>query len=224
MSTAADAPSALRLVMVDDHEMVLHGIRSMLAHHDQDVTIVGTATTLDEALSLARRERPDIVLSDVRLGKDSGLDLCRQIKQFDPAIRVVFLTVYDDEQYLYQALRAEASGYILKRVDGAELVGHLRQVSQGEVVIDPTLAGRVALSAARLSAGEFWPGAHLGLTQRESEVLALLVASHSNKAVAAKLVVSEDTVKTHIRSLYRKLGVGDRGGAIAVALREGLFA
>jgi DNA-binding NarL/FixJ family response regulator len=81
----------------------------------------------------------------------------------------------------------------------------------------------VALSAARLSAGEFWSGAHLGLTQRESEVLELLVAGHSNKGVASKLVVSEDTVKTHIRGLYRKLGVSDRSGAIAVALREGLF-
>lgn len=224
MLDVADSVKALRLVMVDDHEMVLHGIRAMLAQHRDLVQIVGTATSLDEALSLTRRELPDVVLSDVRLGKDSGLDLCRQLKQQNPEIHVVFLTVYDDEQYLYQALRAEASGYILKRVDGAELVGHLQHVSQGEIVIDPTLAGRVALSAARLSAGEFWPGAHLGLTQRESEVLALLVASHSNKAIAAKLVVSEDTVKTHIRGLYRKLAVSDRGGAIAVALREGLFA
>lgn len=224
MLDVADPVKALRLVMVDDHEMVLHGIRAMLTRHADEVQIVGTATTLDEALAVTRREAPDIVLSDVRLGKDSGLDLCRQLKREHPGIHVVFLTVYDDEQYLYQALRAEASGYILKRVDGTELIGHLKQVSQGEVVIDPTLAGRVALSAAHLSAGEFWPGAHLGLTQRESEVLALLVASHSNKAIAAKLVVSEDTVKTHVRGLYRKLAVSDRGGAIAVALREGLFA
>jgi DNA-binding NarL/FixJ family response regulator len=224
VSEPADPLEVLRLVMVDDHEMVLHGIRAMLAPHGAAVEIVGTATTLDEALVVARRESPDIVLSDVRLGKDSGLDLCRRLKQEHPGMHVVFLTVYDDEQYLYQALRAEASGYILKRVDGTELIRHLTQVRDGEVVIDPTLAGRVALSAARLSAGEFWPGAHLGLTQRESEVLALLVASHSNKAIAAKLVVSEDTVKTHVRGLYRKLAVSDRGGAIAVALREGLFA
>lgn len=213
----------VRIVMVDDHEMVLHGITAMLTHFSDDVTIVGIATGLADAMTLVRSETPDIVLCDVRLGKDSGLDLCRQIKAADPKIHVVFLTVYDDEQYLYQALRVEASGYVLKRVDGAELVGHLRRVMDGETVIDPTLAGRIALSAARLSAGEFWPGAHLGLTQRESEVLALLVANHSNKGIAAKLVVSEDTVKTHIRGLYRKLSVSDRGGAIAMALREGLF-
>jgi DNA-binding NarL/FixJ family response regulator len=213
----------VRIVMVDDHEMVLHGITAMLTHFSDDVTIVGIATGLADAMTLVRSETPDVVLCDVRLGKDSGLDLCRQIKAADPKIHVVFLTVYDDEQYLYQALRVEASGYVLKRVDGAELVGHLRRVMDGETVIDPTLAGRIALSAAKLSAGEFWPGAHLGLTQRESEVLALLVANHSNKGIAAKLVISEDTVKTHIRGLYRKLSVSDRGGAIAMALREGLF-
>lgn len=213
----------IRLVMVDDHEMVLHGVKAMLGHFGEDVEVVGTATNLEDAMSLVTTERPDVVLCDIRLGKDSGLDLCRQAKAVSPDTHVVFLTVYEDEQYLYQALRVGASGYILKRVDGAELVGHLQRALEGDVVIDPALAGRIALSAARINAGEFWPGAHLGLTQRESEVLALLVSNHSNKGIAAKLVVSEDTVKTHIRGLYRKLGVSDRGGAVAVALREGLF-
>ncbi|GAA1509599.1 response regulator [Nocardioides humi] len=212
-----------RIVMADDHEMVLHGVQAMLAHFGDEVEVVGTATDLEQALAVVRDAEPDIVLCDIRLGRDSGLDLCRRVKQTSPGVHVVFLTVYDDEQYAFQALRAEASGYVLKRVDGAELVEHLNRVMAGDVVIDPTLAGRIAMSAARVTAGEFWPGARLGLTQRESEVLALLVASHSNKAIAGKLVVSEDTVKTHIRGLYRKLGVSDRGGAIAVALREGLY-
>ncbi|HEX5771150.1 MAG TPA: response regulator transcription factor [Nocardioidaceae bacterium] len=217
------AKQAIRMVMVDDHEMVLHGVRAMLAHFVDDVDVVGTATDVNGAMSLVTTERPDVMLCDIRLGRESGLDLCKQVKAASPDTHVVFLTVYEDEQYLYQALRVGASGYILKRVDGAELVTHLGRVMEGDVVIDPALAGRIALSAARLNAGEFWPGAHLGLTQRESEVLALLVANHSNKGIAAKLVVSEDTVKTHIRGLYRKLGVSDRGGAVAVALREGLF-
>jgi DNA-binding NarL/FixJ family response regulator len=217
------AKEAIRLVMVDDHEMVLHGVKAMLAHFVEDIDVVGTATNVDGAMSLVTTERPDVLLCDIRLGRESGLDLCKQVKTASPDTHVVFLTVYEDEQYLYQALRVGASGYILKRVDGAELVTHLARVMEGDIVIDPALAGRIALSAARLNAGEFWPGAHLGLTQRESEVLALLVANHSNKGIAAKLVVSEDTVKTHIRGLYRKLGVSDRGGAVAVALREGLF-
>lgn len=215
--------SVIRLVMADDHEMVLHGVKAMLSHFTDDVEVVGMATNLVDALALVTKERPDVLLCDIRLGKDSGLDLCLQAKSLEPSVHVVFLTVYEDEQYLYQALRVDASGYVLKRVDGSELVAHLRRVMDGDVVIDPTLAGRIAMSAAKLNAGEFWPGAHLGLTQRESEVLSLLVANHSNKGIAGKLVVSEDTIKTHIRGLYRKLGVSDRGGAIAAALREGLF-
>ncbi len=220
---ADPAPSPLRLVLVDDHEMVLQGLTAMLGHFPDEVQIVGRATTAGAALALVAELAPDAVLCDVRIGKESGLDLCRQITSQHPATKVVLLTVYDDEHYLFQALRVGASGYILKRIDGQELVNHLRLVREGETVVDHALAGRVALSAARLSAGEFWSGAHLGLTQRESEVLELLVAGHSNKGVASKLVVSEDTVKTHIRGLYRKLGVSDRSGAIAVALREGLF-
>ncbi|MEB3366657.1 response regulator transcription factor [Saccharopolyspora mangrovi] len=219
----ASSPNPQRLVLVDDHEMVLHGLGAMLGHFPDEVLIVGQVTTAAEALTMVAEQRPDVVLCDVRIGKESGLDLCRQITTQHPATKVVLLTVYDDEHYLYQALRVGASGYILKRIDGQELVGHLRRIREGETVVDAALAGRVALSAARLNAGEFWSGAHLGLTQRESEVLELLVAGHSNKAVASKLVVSEDTVKTHIRGLYRKLGVADRSGAIAVALREGLF-
>src|SRR5580765_4543674 len=185
----APPPTPMRLVLVDDHEMVLHGLAAMLGHFPEYVTIVGSATAATEALTLVATERPDVVLSDVRIGKESGLDLCRQITTQYPDTKVVLLTVYDDEHYLYQALRVGASGYILKRIDGQELISHLSRVGEGETVVDHALAGRVALSAARLSAGEFWSGAHLGLTQRESEVLELLVSGHSNKGVASKLVV-----------------------------------
>ena len=222
-SVSGLAPAPVRLVLVDDHEMVLQGLTAMLAHFAAEVQIVATANGPEEALAAVAASGPDIVLCDVRIGKASGIDLCQSITSAHPGVRVVLLTVYDDEHYLFQALRVGASGYILKRVDAGELVAHLRRAMAGETVIDAALAGRVALSAARINAGEVWPGAHLGLTQRESEVLALLVAGHSNKAVAAKLVISEDTVKTHIRGLYRKLGVTDRAGAISVALREGIY-
>ena len=215
--------TVIRVVMADDHEMVLRGASAMLRHFDHEVEVVGTATNRADTEALLAAEKPDVLLCDIRLGRDSGLDLCRQARERYPDLKVVFLTVYEDEQYVYQALRVEASGYILKRVDGGELVGYLERVMEGDVVIDPTLAGRIAISAAKLQSGEFWPGAHLGLTQRESEVLSLLVANLSNKGIAARLVVSEDTGKTHIRGLYRKLGGSDRGGAIAAALREGLF-
>ena len=216
-------PRPMRLVIVDDHQMVLDGLKAMLGPYREQVQVIGEASDPGEAVSLVTSLDPDAVLLDVRLRGASGLDLCGDILAARPACKVVFLTVYDDEQYLYQALRVGAAGFLLKRIRGGELVDYLRRIADGEVLIDPALAGRVALSAARLHSGEFWPGAHLGLTQRESEVLSLLVAGLSNRAIAAKLVVSEETVKTHSRGIYRKLGVSDRAAAVTVALREGVF-
>jgi DNA-binding NarL/FixJ family response regulator len=213
----------VRVVLVDDHEMILAGLQAMLAGFSGRVRVVGQAGTSRDAVRLVAALRPDVVLLDVRLGPESGLDLCRDLTTQSPDTRVVFLSVYDDEQYVFEALRAGAGGYLLKRVDGLELVRRLEEVAQGETVVDPTLAGRMAASAARLNRGEFWPGANRGLTQRESEVLSLLVAGLSNRAMAARLVLSEETVKSHLRALYRKLEVTDRSAAIAVALREGLF-
>ncbi|MGI8721457.1 MAG: response regulator [Geodermatophilaceae bacterium] len=213
----------LRVVLVDDHPMVLEGLKAMLARRAGEVRIVGQASNSDDAFRVVGDLRPDVVVLDVRLGQDSGLDVCQRLLARDPACRVVFLTVYDDEQYLFQALRAGAVGYLLKRVDGRQLVEHLQEVRAGEIVIDAALAGRATASAARLAAGEFWPGAHLGLTQRESEVLSLMVAGHHNRAIASRLVVGEETVKSHVSSVYRKLEVSDRSAAVASALREGLF-
>ncbi|WP_108665024.1 response regulator [Euzebya rosea] len=212
----------IRLLLVDDHQMVIDGLKAMLSRHDE-VAIVGEASSRDEALVALQETTPDIVLLDVRLRGESGLDLAAEMRGVSPECRIVFLTVYDDEQYLFQALRTGASGFLLKRVDADELLRHLAHVQEGEIVIDPTLAGRVAASAARIHRGEFWPGAHLGLTQRESEVLALVVSGRSNRAVGATLHITEETVKSHTRSVYRKMGVADRTEAVAMALREGLF-
>lgn len=212
----------LRLVLVDDHEMVRTGLKAMLSGL-LDVRVVGEAADADGGVRVTADLDPDIVVCDVRLGNDSGLDLCRALLAQKAERRVVMLTVYDDEQYLYQALRAGARGYLLKRIDGEELVRQLHRVYDGEVAVDAQLAGRVAAAAARIDAGEFWPGARLSLTQRESEVLALIVAGLTNGAIAGRLVVGEETVKSHVRAVYRKLDVADRAGAVARALREGLF-
>ncbi|MBG0832439.1 response regulator transcription factor [Planomonospora sp. ID67723] len=213
----------LRLVTVDDHQMVHDGLRAMLQSYRDQVQIVGEAHDSGGAIRAVLDHEPDLVLLDVRLRGESGLDACAGILRARPACRVVFMTVYDDEQYVYQALRLGASGFLLKDVTGTELVASLTRIASGEVLIAPMLAGRIALSAARLHSGEFWPGAHLGLTQRESEVLALMVSGLTNKGIAARLTLSEETVKTHTRGIYRKLGVGDRVTAVATALREGVF-
>lgn len=195
----------------------------MLSRFAGQVRVVGEAADAATARQVVAALDPDVVLADVRLGRDSGLDLCRELVRDRPGRRVVLLTVYDDAQYLFQAMQAGAVGYLLKRVDGAELVAQLRRVHTGAVVVDAGLSARAGASEARLQAGEFWPGAHLGLTPRESEVLSLMVAGSSNRAIAAALVVGEETVKSHVRGIYRKLEVTDRAAAVATALREGLF-
>lgn len=214
---------AIRLLLVDDQEIILDGLTSMLRRFEGQVQISGRAKDAEEALGFLEDNTIDIVLSDIRLRNGSGIDLCRDVTTRYPTTAVVMLTVYDDEQYLYQALRSGAKGFLLKQIGAAELVEQLMRVRDGDIVVDPHLAGRVALSAARLHSGEFWPGAHLGLTQRESEVLDLVTKGHSNKAIAAKLYLGEETVKTHLSSIYRKLGVRDRTAAVALAMREAIF-
>lgn len=213
----------IRVVLVDDHQMVLDGLTAMLRPHADRVAVVGATSDPTEARRIVRDLEPDVCLLDVRLRHESGLEVCADLRRCAPETRVVFLTVYEDEAYLFEALQAGASGYLLKQVVGPELVGHLERVLDGEIAIDPGLAGRVALSAARLQRGEFWPGTHLGLTQRESEVLRLMVRGLSNRAIAQELVVGDETVKTHVGSIYRKLAVADRSQAVAAALREGLY-
>ncbi len=213
----------LRLVLVDDHEMVIEGLKAMLAAFGGRVQVVGQAVGTDRALDVVDELNPDIVLCDVRMQGSSGLDLCLELRERDPNRKVVMLSVYDDEQYLFQALRVGASGYLLKSIGSDELVRQLEFVHVGQTALDPGMAARAADTAARLQRDEFWPGARQGLTQRESEILSYVVNGLSNRGIATKLVIGDETVKSHLSSIYRKLGVTDRTGAVATALREGIY-
>jgi DNA-binding NarL/FixJ family response regulator len=195
----------------------------MLAPFADRVVVGGVAVGADRALAVIDELSPDIVLCDVRMQGVSGLDLCREIREHHPGRKVILLSVYDDEQYLFQAMRVGASGYLLKGIGSDELVRQLEGVQAGGSAIDAGLAARAAETAARLQSDQFWPGARQGLTQRESEILSLVVTGLSNRGIAAKLVIGEETVKTHLSSIYRKLGVRDRTSAAATALREGIF-
>ena len=139
----------MRLLLVDDQEVVRQGLAAMLARYAQRIRIVGEAGDAEQAERLALNLKPDVVLCDVRLGASSGLDVCERLGARLPSVRVVMLSVYDEPQYLYQALRAGAAGYLLKQVQGAELATYVERAAAGEVVIDSALAGRVALHAAR---------------------------------------------------------------------------
>lgn len=221
--TKINRDGPVRVLLVDDHEVILDGITSMLRRHEGRAVIVGRASTVASALTALSENQVDALVTDVRLKAESGIDLCAEVVHRFPGIPVMLFTVYDDEQYLFQALRAGAKGFILKQATSDALVSYLERMVDGEIVIDPSIAGRVALFAARLHSGEFWPGAHLGLTQRESEVLELVVKGLSNKAIASRLILGEETIKTHLSAIYRKLSVRDRTQAVAVAMREGVF-
>jgi DNA-binding NarL/FixJ family response regulator len=215
--------NAVRVVLVDDHEMVIEGLKAMLAPFSSRVEVVGEAVGAEKAMTVIDELEPDIVLCDIRMAGVSGLDLCCEIRDRHPDRKVILLSVYDDEQYLFQAMRVGASGYLLKGISSDELVRQLEGVRAGSTAIDAGLAARAAETAARLQSNQFWPGARHGLTQRESEILSLVVTGLSNRGIASKLVIGEETVKTHLSSVYRKLGVGDRTSAAAMALREGIF-
>ena len=219
-ATVADE-ATIRTVIVDDHVVVREGLRAML-DGVSEVRIVGEAADLAGALKAVQREKPDVVLMDLRLQGASGLEACRALAEKHPEVKVVFLTVYEDEQYVFEALRAGARGYMLKKASPEDIVRILQSVQAGEVVIDPALGGQIALRAAAAGTGDYWPGAHLGLTQREGDVLVQLVKGLNNRDIAAALYITGDTVKSHVRAVLRKLGAKDRTQAVSIALRQGL--
>ncbi len=223
VSMVTTATSPVRLVLVDDHEMVIEGLKAMLAGFSSKVRVVGQAVGNDRAVSVVDSLDPDVVLCDVRMQGSSGLDLCLALRQRNPDRKVVMLSVYEDDQYLFQALRVGASGYLLKSIRSDDLVRQLELVRSGESAIDPNMAARAVDTASRLQRDEFWPGARQGLTQRESEILSYMVTGLSNRGIATKLVIGDETVKSHLRSIYRKLSVTDRTAAVVKALREGIY-
>ncbi|MFC4834733.1 response regulator transcription factor [Actinomycetospora chibensis] len=211
----------VRVVLVENHQMVRVGLKEMLAEYPT-IRVVGEAEDAPEALRIAESLAPDVVLSEVRLGSTSGLELCHDLLTWCADARVIMLTVHDDEQYLSQAMHAGARGYLLKHISGEELVAAIHRVHAGELVVTTT-AGHEASTVTRIESGEYWPGGRFGLTLRESEVLSLIVIGMNNHAIAGHLIVGEETVRTHVRAIYRKLEVNDRTSALAKALREGLF-
>jgi DNA-binding NarL/FixJ family response regulator len=213
----------VRVVLIDDDEIILEGLQGMLARYRDRVELAGRVLLTDDVTSRVNALNADVVLLDLDIEGTSGLDVAAQMVAEKPPFRVVIFTDDASERRLFEALRLGISGYLLRSLSGALLADHLVRVRDGEVVVDPALATRIAMRAAHLGGGRIWPGSQVGLSQRESEVLSLLIDGLSNRMIAAQLVVGEETVKTHLRSIYRKLGVNDRAQAIATALRQGMF-
>lgn len=208
-------------MLVDDHELVRQGIAAML-NGAGDLQVVAVARTGREALEVARRELPDVVLMDVKMPDMDGLEATRKLKEERPRTAVVMLTMHDNPAYLRDAVRAGAAGYLLKDVSKDELVDAIRQVATGGAFIESQML-RGMLSELKPSggAGGVSPAAK-NLTKREREILSLVAEGLSNREIAEKLVLSPETVKSHVAAILEKLNVSDRTQAAIYAVRNGL--
>ena len=208
--------SALRLVIADDEAMVRRGLR-MLVELEPGLEVVGEAADGREAVQLARRARPDLVLMDIRMPELDGLSAARQVLALPHAPRVLMLTTFDDDENVYEALRIGTSGFLLKASPPEQLLEAIRLVGAGKALIDPAVTKRVIDAFARQPARRPLPPEIDELTPRELEVLRHVARGLNNAEIAAELVVSEATVKTHMNRLLMKLGLRDRTQAVVLA-------
>lgn len=210
----------ISIVLVDDHQVVRLGLQALLSA-EPDLTVVGQAATADEAVVLVERLQPQIVLLDVRLPGRSGLDACREIKGRWPAIHVIMLTSYADDQLVVDAINSGAEGYVLKRVDGDDLVKAIRTVARGEATLDPAIT-QTLLKRVRQAEQEMTDHAFQALSERECEVLQLIAEGKTNGEIAYQLHLSEKTVGNHISTILAKLGLTNRIEAATYAVRHHL--
>ena len=212
----------IRLLLADDHAVVRSGLR-MLLQAQPDMIIVGEAETGQEAIHRVAELSPDVVLMDIEMPGMNGIEATRRIKANAPAAAVLALTMYEDDQYFFEMLRAGASGYVPKRAAPDELVSAIRAVSRGEVFLYPSLAGRLVQDYLRRGpAGEGEPPGD-ELTPREQEVLTLIAQGLSNNEIGDQLVISAKTVDRHRENIMRKLNLHNRVDLVKYALRKGLI-
>lgn len=212
----------IKVAVVDDQEIVRAGFAALLGTQ-QDFRVVGTAADGEEAVELCRGQRPHVVLMDVRMPVMDGIEATRRVTNIRRPPRVIVLTTFDLDEYLYDALGAGASGFLLKDVTADTLFDAVRVVAAGDALLAPTVTRRLVSEFARLRPTvPSDPDALSELTPREIEVLRLVAEGLSNGEIAERLVVSDETVKTHVSRILGKLGVRDRTQAVVVAYESGL--
>jgi len=204
----------IRVLVVDDHPVVRQGLMAIL-RFKSDIDLVGEAGDGLEAVQLILERRPDVVLLDLRLPQLSGIDVMRRVRGPAPQVRFLVLTTYDTDAYIAPALAAGAHGYLLKDAMPDELVHAIRALAQGGAALEAGVAARLLERVSEHASGE-------ELSARELEVLHLLVLGVSNKTIATRLMLSENTVRSHISHILQKLDAQSRGEAVAIALQQGL--
>ena len=209
-------------MVADDQSMVRAGFRSLL-NEEPDIEVVGEAADGEQAVAAVRRFRPDVALMDIRMPNVDGLEATRRIVGEGLAARILILTTFDLDEYVYEGLRAGASGFLLKDASPEQLIAAIHVVAEGEAVLAPTVTRRVVEAFASVPAADNALRSALEtLTAREREVLRLLAGGRSNAEIARELVVSEATAKTHVRHVLSKLDLRDRVQAVVFAYESGL--
>ncbi len=212
-ATGGNTPAPVRLALVDDSELVRLGLRTLLDLHREHITVVGEAANVAEALALVQATRPDVVLLDMRLPDGTGVEACRRMRALIPGTRVLFLTSVVDDDLVADSIRAGASGYLLKEINGRELVRAIRAVAAGGEAIDAAVTARLM----RLVRGDgtAMPGTGEPVSAQDRRLLALLAEGKTNKEIGAALGLAEKTIKNYLTVLFDKLGLERRSQAAA---------
>ncbi|MFE1072587.1 response regulator [Streptomyces sp. NPDC058783] len=206
----------IRVFLLDDHEVVRRGVRDLL-DDEPDITVVGEAGTVEQALVRVPALRPHVAVLDVRLPDGDGVGVCRELRSRMPELACLMLTSFDDEEALLDSIMAGAAGYVLKQMQGSDLVSAVRTVAAGQSLLDPSAATKLMARLRGEQAKEEAPEALPGLTDREREILALIGEGLTNRQIGQRLYLAEKTVKNHISRLLAKLGVERRIQAAVIA-------
>jgi len=217
----------IRVLIADDHALFRRGLE-MVLQGEPGLDLVGQASDGQEAVQIASEVVPDVVLMDIRMPKITGIEAARQMKEVAPSAKIVMLTISDEEEDLFEAIRAGASGYLLKDIPLDELADSVRAVYGGQSLINPSMAGKLLTEFATLARrdAEDEPAKHAPapkLTDREMEVLRLVARGLNNRDIAKELFISENTVKNHVRNILEKLQIHSRMEAVMIAVREKLI-
>jgi DNA-binding NarL/FixJ family response regulator len=213
-------PSVIKILIVDDHAIVREGLKSLL-ELETDISVIGEASSSVDCFDQLENCRPHVIVIDLKMPGISGLEATRTIKNMYPHIKIILLTNYDDEEYVQEAVKVKVDAYVLKDIKKGDLVRVIRMVHQGEMYIDPGVMWKAFPQKDRQDSFNEKSTLRFGLSQRELQILELIVEGKSNKEIAGTIYLSLDTVKSHMKNIYQKLNVHSRSQAAMAAIQKG---